>query len=186
MVGQLYLRHGDVSQLSFSDSHPKHRRAMAKPARGKKAALLHLLNLINPAPTLGKRLRDDSEDDEANDAPPPHRAPSPAPAPCVPPACIALQNEDTAEDAIVITALTTVPFCCHADLVTMNRAALLTVASVLNDKLPHAMQIDISASRPDTSIRHSIELLVGIRSAMPPPPKHRRSRSIFETSSTLR
>ncbi|KAI0354079.1 hypothetical protein OH77DRAFT_1367763, partial [Trametes cingulata] len=80
--------------------------------------------------------------------------------PCAKPACIALQNEDAEEDAVVITALNEVPFCCHADLVTMNRAALLTVASTLNAKLPLVMHIDISAERSDAFIRNSIELLV--------------------------
>lgn len=156
---------------------------MSKPARGKRETLRHLLNFIKPTPTLGKRSRDDEdeEDDAPLDAQP--AAPSATPAPCTQPACIALQNEDTDEDAIVITALTAVPFCCHADLVTMNRAALLTVASTLNDKLPRAMQIDISASRSDAFVRNSIELLVGIRSEMPPlAPKRLRSRSVFEAS----
>ncbi|KAI8973115.1 hypothetical protein BD414DRAFT_386045, partial [Trametes punicea] len=76
------------------------------------------------------------------------------------PACIALQNEDADEDAIVITALNVVPFCCHADLVTMNRSQLLAVANTLNAKLPRAMQIDTSASRSDAFIRNSVELLV--------------------------
>ncbi|KAI0711754.1 hypothetical protein C8Q76DRAFT_570043, partial [Earliella scabrosa] len=75
-------------------------------------------------------------------------------------ACVALQNEDTTEDAIVITALDVVPFCCHADLVTMPRTQLLVVAGTLNAKLPLAMQIDTSPARADASIRHSIELLV--------------------------
>ncbi|KAI0635378.1 hypothetical protein C8Q77DRAFT_1039044, partial [Trametes polyzona] len=80
--------------------------------------------------------------------------------PCSNPACVALQNEDMDEDAIVITALNTVPFCCHADLVTMNRLELLRVAATLNAKLPKAMQIDTGASRSDAFIRNSIELLV--------------------------
>ncbi|KAI0328778.1 hypothetical protein GY45DRAFT_1212687, partial [Cubamyces sp. BRFM 1775] len=79
---------------------------------------------------------------------------------CLKPACIALQNEDADEDAIVITALNVVPFCCHADLVTMNRAQLLAVAETLNAKLPLAMQIDIARARTDAFIRNSIELLV--------------------------
>ncbi|KAI0777425.1 hypothetical protein BD413DRAFT_458120, partial [Trametes elegans] len=77
-----------------------------------------------------------------------------------PPACIALQNEDADEDAVVITALNVVPFCCHADLVTMNRAELLTVANTLNEKLPLAMQMDTSSSCTDSFIRSSIEVLV--------------------------
>ncbi|KAI0828519.1 hypothetical protein BC628DRAFT_1306202, partial [Trametes gibbosa] len=79
---------------------------------------------------------------------------------CAHRACVALQNEDPDEDAIVITALNSVPFCCHADLVTMNRTELLGVADSLNVKLPHAMQIDTSDSRSDMLIRNSIELLV--------------------------
>ncbi|KAI0764745.1 hypothetical protein C8Q74DRAFT_1168590, partial [Fomes fomentarius] len=75
-------------------------------------------------------------------------------------ACVALQNEDTTEDAIVITALDVIPFCCHADLVTMSRPQLLVVADTMNAKLPLAMQIDTHPARSDASIRHSIELLV--------------------------
>ncbi|KAI0339205.1 hypothetical protein BDW22DRAFT_1303397, partial [Trametopsis cervina] len=74
--------------------------------------------------------------------------------------CIALQNDDADEDAVVITALTTVPFCCHADLLLMKREQLIEVASTLNLKLPLAMRIDISTMRSDNFIRHSIELLV--------------------------
>ncbi|EJF61599.1 hypothetical protein BD309DRAFT_844267, partial [Dichomitus squalens] len=73
---------------------------------------------------------------------------------------IALQNEDTAEDAIVITALNVAPFCCHADLMTMTRPELLQVASILNAKLPRALHIDVSPSCSDVAIRYAIELLV--------------------------
>ncbi|KAI0655047.1 hypothetical protein C8Q70DRAFT_884689, partial [Cubamyces menziesii] len=79
---------------------------------------------------------------------------------CTKPACIALQNEDVDEDAVVITALNVVPFCCHADLVTMNRTQLLAVAETLNAKLPLALQIDVGRARSDAFIRNSIELLV--------------------------
>ncbi|KAI0084601.1 hypothetical protein BDY19DRAFT_874876, partial [Irpex rosettiformis] len=74
--------------------------------------------------------------------------------------CVALQNEDTEEDAVVITALNVVPFCCHADLLLMNRAQLVEVARNLNLKLPSAMRIDTSSARSDSFIRNSIELLV--------------------------
>ncbi|RPD79561.1 hypothetical protein L226DRAFT_531326 [Lentinus tigrinus ALCF2SS1-7] len=47
----------------------------------------------------------------------------------------------------------------------MSRTQLLDVATTMNAKLPLAMQID--TSRSDTWIRHSIEVLVGIREAMP-------------------
>ncbi|RDX49422.1 hypothetical protein OH76DRAFT_1313942, partial [Lentinus brumalis] len=76
------------------------------------------------------------------------------------PACVALQNDDLSEDAVVITALNVIPFCCHADLVTMSRTQLLSVAATLNAKLPLAMQIDTNPFRPDVCIRHSIEVLV--------------------------
>ncbi|KAI0711756.1 hypothetical protein C8Q76DRAFT_567923, partial [Earliella scabrosa] len=64
-------------------------------------------------------------------------------------ACVALPNEDPTEDAIVITVLDVVPFCCHADLVTMSRTQLLAIAGTMNAKLPLAMQIDTSSSRAD-------------------------------------
>ncbi|KAJ7589591.1 hypothetical protein C8J56DRAFT_939034 [Mycena floridula] len=82
---------------------------------------------------------------------------------------IALQNED--DDVVVITALDTVPFCCHEDLVTMDRPDLITVAQKLNDKLPAVLRIDLSAT--DTFIRNSIEVLVGLRHA-PDAPKAER------------
>ncbi|KAM5543888.1 hypothetical protein V8D89_002505 [Ganoderma adspersum] len=78
-------------------------------------------------------------------------------------ACIALQNEDPLEDAIVITALSVAPFCCHADLITMSRTQLLTVAAILNAKLPRALQIDVGPTCSDVAIRYAIELLVGLR-----------------------
>ncbi|KAI0644020.1 hypothetical protein C8Q79DRAFT_125576 [Trametes meyenii] len=156
--------------------------AMTKLGKGKASALRFLLDVIRPTPTLGKRPREDDSDHHDGGttglATYTHNA---TPAPCRQPACIALQNEDADEDAIVITALNTVPFCCHADLITMTRPELLRVGSTLNAKLPLAMQIDISVSRTDAFIRNSIELLVGIRDAMPPAPKHRRTRSVYET-----
>ncbi|KAJ7074405.1 hypothetical protein C8F01DRAFT_970787 [Mycena amicta] len=67
---------------------------------------------------------------------------------------MALQNEDFAEDAVVITALSTLPFCCHEDLLTMSRAALITVAESLNEKLPPALRISVGRTRIDTTIRN--------------------------------
>ncbi|KAJ3475195.1 hypothetical protein NLI96_g11993 [Meripilus lineatus] len=90
------------------------------------------------------------------------------------PNCVALQNEDQEEDAVIITALNTVPFCCHADLLSMSRIELIHVAEALNAKLPHALQIDTSPDRTDIFIRNSIELLVGIRT-VPPAPRANRS-----------
>ncbi|KAI0725216.1 hypothetical protein C8Q72DRAFT_785949, partial [Fomitopsis betulina] len=76
------------------------------------------------------------------------------------PACVALQNEDKEQDVIVITALNVVPFCCHADLLAMDRLQLATVAWTLNQKLPKALQIDVRPCLPDAEIRDAIELLV--------------------------
>lgn len=81
---------------------------------------------------------------------------------------VAIQNEDAAEDVIVVTSLDRRPFCCHADLLLMKREQLLTVASVLNEKLPVALQID--TSRPESYIRNSIEFTVGLRNNPPDAP----------------
>ena len=85
--------------------------------------------------------------------------------------CIALQNEDQADDIVVITKLDTVPFCCHEGLLAMSRDQLIAVAQSLNAKLPAAMQIDVSISHPDVFIRHSVEHIVGLRRSVPPAPK---------------
>ena len=94
------------------------------------------------------------------------------------PSCVALQNDDDDEDAVVITALSAAPFCCHADLLIMTRPQLVETAQALNAKLPKALHIDISDARADTFIRHSIELLVGIRNDVPRAPKRNRSLSL--------
>ncbi|KAJ7197282.1 hypothetical protein GGX14DRAFT_341954, partial [Mycena pura] len=75
-------------------------------------------------------------------------------------ACMALQNEDLAEGVVVITALSTLPFCCHEDLLTMSRAALVGVAESLNTKLPVALRISVSRTRTDVAIRNEIEFIV--------------------------
>lgn len=81
---------------------------------------------------------------------------------------VAIQNEDTAEDAIVVTSLDKIPFCCHADLLLMNRDQLLTAASILNERLPAALQLD--TDRSDSYIRNSIEFIVGLRNDPPDAP----------------
>ncbi|KAA1477821.1 hypothetical protein DENSPDRAFT_744509, partial [Dentipellis sp. KUC8613] len=73
---------------------------------------------------------------------------------------IALLNDLPELDAVVVTALDSVPFCCHADLLSMARPELLAVALRLNARLPVALQIDLSPLRPDAYIRTAIELLV--------------------------
>ena len=81
---------------------------------------------------------------------------------------VAIQNEDTMEDAVVVTSLDKVPFCCHADLLLMNREQLLTAASVLNERLPAVLHID--TDRTDSYIRNSIEFIVGLRDDPPDAP----------------
>ncbi|KAF7295185.1 Glutamine amidotransferase type-2 domain-containing protein [Mycena indigotica] len=96
-----------------------------------------------------------------------HGRPDPDPVVDTPPekprARVALQNEDLTEDVVVITALSTLPFCCHEDLLTMSRPGLVAVAESLNEKLPIAMRISISRTRTDTAIRNEVEFIVGLR-----------------------
>ncbi|KII85636.1 hypothetical protein PLICRDRAFT_79577, partial [Plicaturopsis crispa FD-325 SS-3] len=73
---------------------------------------------------------------------------------------VALQTDDPTSDAVVITALPTLPFCCHADLLAMDRAALFRVAHVLNTQLPAALNIDVSGARTLLQVRTDIEMLV--------------------------
>lgn len=75
--------------------------------------------------------------------------------------CVALLNEVADEDAIVVTALDALPFCCHADLCLMPREELQRVAYALNARLPAALRIDTRL--PDRHIRGAIESLVGLR-----------------------
>ncbi|ETW75520.1 hypothetical protein HETIRDRAFT_164354 [Heterobasidion irregulare TC 32-1] len=75
--------------------------------------------------------------------------------------CMALLNE--VDDTVIVTALDSLPFCCHADLITMNRSQLVDVAQVFNLYLPAALQIDLDPSQPDDYIRNTIEILVGLR-----------------------
>jgi len=93
-------------------------------------------------------------------------------------ACMALQNEDLTEDAVVITALSTLPFCCHEDLLTMPRNALVGVAESLNTKLPAVLRISTNRTRTDAAIRNEIEFIVGLRTEMvvPPAPRAQRPR----------
>ena len=75
---------------------------------------------------------------------------------------IALQQYDQPLDAIVITTLSSYPFCCHEDLLTMSRSQLVQAAVLLNSRLPICSQIELADGIPDGHIRHSIERLVGI------------------------
>lgn len=87
-------------------------------------------------------------------------------------ASVALLNEDQEiEETVVITALETIPFCCHEDLLTMTRPQLFAVVEALNAKLPSALRIDIKPSSTDNVIRSAIELIVGIKRTVPAAPK---------------
>lgn len=81
---------------------------------------------------------------------------------------VAIQNEDAAEDAVVVTSLDKLPFCCHADLILMNREQLLAAASILNERLPVVLQVD--TDRSDSHIRNSIEFIVGLKTDPPDAP----------------
>lgn len=125
-----------------------------------------LRDIFKPTVALGKRR---TRDENQENHPPVDWTPTKPK-----PNCVALQNED--EDAVVITALNEVPFCCHADLLIMTHPQLVATARALNAKLPKALHID--DTHTDAFIRHSIELLVGIRSDEPRAPKRRRSLSL--------
>ncbi|KAI0295371.1 hypothetical protein B0F90DRAFT_1637940, partial [Multifurca ochricompacta] len=75
---------------------------------------------------------------------------------------IALLSEVSVDDAIVVSTLTTAPFCCHADLLTMNAPQLTAVARVLNDALPPSLHIPTGESGQTTAgeIRTGIETVV--------------------------
>lgn len=77
---------------------------------------------------------------------------------------IALLSEVSVDDVIVVSALASAPFCCHADLLTMGTNQLIAVASVLNDALPPSLHIDVGAGRKPGEIRAEIEAIVGLRS----------------------
>ncbi|KAL4251176.1 hypothetical protein ABKN59_004973 [Abortiporus biennis] len=131
--------------------------------------LLH----VKPMISLGKRSRDDGLEDDLPSTSL-HQSSN----------CVALQNEDSLEDVVVITALDSVPFCCHADLLMMTREQLLNVANSLNEKLPSALHIDTSDTLSDVFIRNSIEFLVGIRQTVPAAPNPKRSMTPPQDSDT--
>ena len=80
---------------------------------------------------------------------------------------IALLSEVSVDDAIVVSALTIAPFCCHADLLTMSAPQLTAVARVLNESLPPPLHIKAEPGCPPGQIRVEIEAVVGLR-----PPSH--------------
>lgn len=80
---------------------------------------------------------------------------------------IALLSEVSVDDAIVVSALTNAPFCCHADLLTMSAPQLTAVARVLNESLPPPLRIKAEPGCSPGQIRVEIEVVVGLR-----PPSH--------------
>jgi hypothetical protein len=125
-----------------------------------------LRDVLKPSVALGKRQRDTDQEKILPVAS------------TETPNCVALQNEDDDKDAVIITALNSIPFCCHADLLIMSRVELIQTATTMNAKLPKVLQIDVSGSRTNNFIRHSIELLVGIRTDALPASKRSRSLSL--------
>ncbi|XP_006456306.1 hypothetical protein AGABI2DRAFT_180981 [Agaricus bisporus var. bisporus H97] len=91
-----------------------------------------------------------------------HRSRSPFPHRTPPVPCVALQNSDHSIDAVVISTLLKLPFCCHEDLLTMKPTRVFEVAKEMNDRLPEALQIDLSQSRNYKDVRNEVERLVGI------------------------
>lgn len=152
----------------------KHTRTFSNPFTPVRKLFLRL-DLFKPS-SVALEENDNSEHDPVVDTAPaqseikhPHTVTTPG--------SIALQNEDASEDAIVITTLDTVPFCCHEDLLTMSRSQLVQVATTLNARLPALLRIDTSLNRSDSFIRNSIEVIVGLRRDVPPAPKAVRMRS---------
>ncbi|KAJ3842450.1 hypothetical protein F5878DRAFT_395136 [Lentinula raphanica] len=133
------------SQLSYSPSPPSSPSTIVQPSSSP--------SIILSSPSVPN----------LNSFIPPPPPPTPTPARTRTRAArVALQNVDDTYNAVVITALEDIPFCCHEDLLTMSRAQLIAVARSLNAKLPAVMRIDTSDQRTDVFIRKSIEVLVGI------------------------
>jgi hypothetical protein len=130
------------------------------------------LDLFKPTIALGKRGRDIESDKSEGLADAAQDVQRSSPVTLKRSASVALLNEDEdMEETIIVTALDTIPFCCHEDLLTMTRFQLLAVADALNAKLPSALRIDVKPSSTDSFIRSAIELIVGIKRAVPAAPK---------------
>jgi hypothetical protein len=77
---------------------------------------------------------------------------------------IALISEVSMDDVVVVSALAAAPFCCHADLLTMDVNQLVAVARALNDALPPPLRISAEAGCQPGEICAEIEAIVGLRS----------------------
>ncbi|KIJ95936.1 hypothetical protein K443DRAFT_312900 [Laccaria amethystina LaAM-08-1] len=100
----------------------------------------------------------------------------PAPQTRIQRACLAIQQHDQPFDAIVISTLPSYPFCCHEDLLTMTRAQLIGVAQLLNSRIPPVTRLKVEEDVSDADIRAWVEILVGIKFAVPGAPKAVRCR----------
>lgn len=89
---------------------------------------------------------------------------------------LAIQQHDQPFDAIVISTLPSYPFCCHEDLLTMSRAQLIGVAQLLNSRVPPVTRLKVGEDVSDADIRAWVEVLVGIKLAVPGAPKAVRCR----------
>jgi len=76
--------------------------------------------------------------------------------------CMTLQNSDHSVDAIVISTLFKLPFCCHEDLLTMPPNRVVEVAQEINERLPEVFKIDLKEFHDHNGIRREVERLVGI------------------------
>ncbi|KAJ3575007.1 hypothetical protein NP233_g1379 [Leucocoprinus birnbaumii] len=76
--------------------------------------------------------------------------------------CMALQNSDHSIDAVIISTLLKLPFCCHENLLTMSPDRILEVAHEINERLPDALKIDLNGACDYIAIRKQVERLVGI------------------------
>jgi hypothetical protein len=95
---------------------------------------------------------------------------------------IALLSDVSVDDVVVVSALAAAPFCCHADLLTMDVNQLTAVACALNDALPLPLRISAEAGCQPGGICAEIEAIVGLRppdqpatSARPSPRFHLES-----------
>lgn len=87
----------------------------------------------------------------------------------------ALQINDG--DTVVITTLEDIPLCCPDEIRTMSRQQLVSVATILNKRLPHALAINIGRQKSDNEIRNGIEFVLGLSKTAPRAPRRAGLRS---------
>lgn len=95
-----------------------------------------------------------------------YSVPSPGQQCTFPVPCMALQNSDQSVDAVVISTLLKLPFCCHEDLLTMSPTRVVEVAQEMNERLPEVFKINLNEPYDHNGIRREVERLVGIVKSM--------------------